>query len=90
MELTPLQPTAQTQLPMLTQVESLALTQTDESAEVKTAAVDSSPATNGSGLEPIQEANTDERNDETNSGCESASAAKVEEPEATLSGSEPI
>ena len=90
MELTPLQPTAQTQLPMLTQVESLALTQTDESAEVKTAAIDSSPATNGSGLEPIQEANTDERNDETNSGCESASAAKVEEPEATLSGSEPI
>ncbi len=38
----------------------------------------------------IQAASTDERNDETTSGCESASAAKVEEPEATLNGSEPI
>ena len=90
MELTPLQPTSQTQLPTLTQVANLATIQTDGSAEVKTAAIDLSPATKGNGLEPIQEANTDERNDETNSGCESASAAKVEEPAATLNGSEPI
>ena len=90
MELTPLQPTARTQLPTLTQVANLATIQTDGSAEVKTAAIDLSPATKWNGLEPIQAASTDERNDETNSGCESASAAKVEEPEATLNGSEPI
>ena len=90
MELTPLQPTAQTQLPTLTQVANLAPNQPNESAEVKTTAIVLPPATMGNGLEPIQEANTDERNDETNSGCESASAAKVEEPEATLNGSEPI
>ena len=61
MELTPLQPTAQTQLPTLTQVANLATIQTDESAEVKTAAIDLSTATKRNGLEPIQEANTDEK-----------------------------
>jgi hypothetical protein len=90
MELTPLQPTAQTQMPTLTQVANLATIQTDGSAEVKTAAIDLSPATIENGLEPIQEANADERNDETDSGCESTSAANVEEPAATLNDSEPI
>ena len=63
MELTPLQPTTQTQLPTLTQVANLTPIQTDGSAEVKMAAIDWSPATTGSGLEPIQEANTDEKMD---------------------------
>lgn len=90
LELTPLQPTAQTQLPTLMQVANLAPIQTDGSAKVKTAAVDLSPATKWNGLEPIQEANTDERNDETNSECESTSAANVEEPASAQNGSEPI
>ena len=90
MELTPLQPTAQTQMPTLTQVANLATIQTDGSAEVKTAAIDLSPATIENGLEPIQEANANERNDETDSGCESTSAANVEEPASAQNGSEPI
>jgi hypothetical protein len=90
MELTPLQPIAQTQLPTLTQVANLAPIQIDGSAEGKTAAIDLSPATKWNGLEPIQWATADERNDETDSGCESASAANVEEPATAQNGSEPI
>ena len=54
MELTPLQPTARTQLPTLTQVASLALNQTDGSAEAKTTAIDLPPATKRNGLSKRQ------------------------------------
>ena len=90
MELTPLQPTAQTQLPTLTQVASLALNQTDGSAKVKTAAIDLPPATKENGLEPIQAIDDDERMDVVVSDSASSSAAM---PEASVDGqnrSEPI
>ncbi len=90
MELTPLQPTAQTQMPMLTQVANLAPIQTAESAEVKTAAIDLSPATNGSGLEPIQAASTDETFDMDASQRASSSAAMPEATEDDQNRSEPI
>ncbi|MBL8631774.1 MAG: hypothetical protein JNM40_01025 [Myxococcales bacterium] len=90
MELTPLQPTAQTQLPTLTQVANLAVIQTDGSAEVKTTAIDSPPATNRNGLEPIHGANTDELNDVTNSGSESTAAANIDESTSAQIGSERI
>ena len=90
MELTPLQPTAQTQLPTLTQVASLALNQTDGSAKVKTAAIDLSPATTGSGLEPIQVASTDEKMDVVVSERASSSAARPEATEDDRNRSEPI
>ena len=90
MELTPLQPTAQTQLPTLTQAANLAVIQTDGSAAVKTTAIDSPPATNRNGLEPIHGATTDEQNDVTNSGSESTAAANIEEPTSAQIGSERI
>ncbi len=90
MELTPLQPTSQTQLPTLTQVANLAPIQTDGSAEVKTTAIDLSPATNGNGLEPIQAIDSADLGERTERGCAVASAAKVEESEAPLNGSERI
>ncbi len=90
MELTPLQPTSQTQLPTLTQVANLATIQTDGSAEVKTAAIDLSPATNGNGLEPIQEANTDEKADVVVSDSASSSAARPGATEVEQNRSEPI
>ena len=54
MELTPLQPTAQTQLPTLTQVESLVQSQTEQSAEAQTFAIDLPPATVDNSLEQFQ------------------------------------
>lgn len=90
MELTPLQPTAQTRLPTLTQVESLAPIQTDGSAKVKTAAIDLSPATKENGLEPIHAIDSADLGERTERGCAVASAAKVEESEAPLNGSERI
>jgi hypothetical protein len=90
MELTPLQPTAQTQLPTLTQVANLAPIQTDGSAEVKTAAIDLSPATKENGLKPIQEANTDEKADVVVSERASSSAAMQEATEVDQNRSEPI
>jgi hypothetical protein len=90
MELSPLQPTAQTQLPRLTQVASLVPLQTEESAEVKTATIDLSPATKWNGLEPIQEANTDETFDMDASQSASSSAAMPEAPEDDQNRSEPI
>jgi hypothetical protein len=90
MELTPLQPTTQTQLPTLTQVASLTPIQTDGSAEVKMAAIDWSPATTGSGLEPIQAASTDEKMDVVVSERASSSAAMPEATEVDQNRSEPI
>ncbi len=90
MELTPLQPTAQTQLPTLTQVASLAPLQTEESAEAKTAAIDLSPGTNGNGLEPIQVASTDEKMDVVVSDSASSSAARPGATEVEQNRSEPI
>ena len=90
MELTPLQPTARTQLPTLTQVANLATIQTDGSAEVKTAAIDLSPATKWNGLEPIQQASTDEKMDVVVSDSESSSAARPEATEDDQNRSEPI
>jgi len=90
MELTPLLPTAQTELPTLTQVANLATIQTDGSAEAKTAAIDLSPATKGNGLEPIQEANTDEKADVVVSERASSSTAMPEATEVNQNRSEPI
>jgi hypothetical protein len=90
LELTPLQPTAQTQMPTLTQVANLAPIQTDGSAEVKTTAIDLSPATNGNGLEPIQEANTDEKADLVVSERASSSAAMPGATEVDQNRSEPL
>ena len=90
MELTPLQPIAQTQLLTLTQAASLVPLHTEESAEAKTAAIDLSPATNGNGLEPIQAIDSADLGERTERGCAVASAAKVEESEAPLNGSERI
>jgi hypothetical protein len=90
LELTPLQPTAQTQLPTLTQVANLATIQTDGSAEAKTAAIDLSPATKENGLEPIQAIDSADLGERTERGCAVASAAKVEEPASAQNGSEPI
>jgi hypothetical protein len=90
MELTPLQSTAQTQLPTLTQVANLATIQTDGSAEAKTAAIDLSPATKWNGLEPIQAANTDEKSDLVVSERASSSAAMPEATEVDQNRSEPI
>jgi hypothetical protein len=90
MELTPLQPTAQTQLPTLMQVANLAPIQTDGSAEAKRAAIDLSPATKENGLEPIQEENTDEKADVVVSERASSSAARPEATEDDQNRSEPI
>ena len=90
MVLTPLQPTAQTQLPTLTQVANLAVIQTDGSAAAQTTAIDSPPAMNRNGLEPIHGASTDEQNDVTNSGSESTAAATIEESTSAQNGSERI
>ena len=79
MELTPLQPTAQTQLPMLTQVESLVQSQTEQSAEAQTFAVDLPPATADNCLEQIQAPVSDAVGDVAVSESESASAATIEE-----------
>ncbi len=90
MELTPLQSTAQTQMPTLTQVANLAPIQTDGAVKPQTAAIDLSPATKGNGLEPIQAIDSDENMDVVVSERASSSAAM---PEATKEGqnrSEPI
>jgi len=90
MELIPLQPTAQTQLPTLTQVANLPPIQTEGSAEAKTAAIDLSPATKRNGLEPIQAASTNEKMDVVVSESESSSAAMPEASEVDQNRSEPI
>ncbi len=90
MELTPLQPTAQTQLPTLTQVANLVAIQTDGSAEPQTAAIDLSPATKGNGLEPIQSTNSDGASILNTSVSESALPVTADQTEAALNGSEQI
>lgn len=90
MELTPLQPTSQTQLPTLTQVANLPPIQTEGSAEAKTAAIDLSPATKRNGLEPIQVASTDETFDMDASQSAASSAARPGATEVEQNRSERI
>ena len=78
-ELTPLQPTVQTQLPTLTQVESLVQSQTEQSAEAQTFAVDLPPATADNCLEQIQAQFSEAVGDVAVIESESASAATIEE-----------
>jgi len=90
MELTPLQPTAQTQLPTLTQVASLVQSQTEQSAEAQTFAIDLPPAMVDNSLEQIQAPVSDAVGDVAVSESESASAATIEETKVALNGSEQI
>jgi hypothetical protein len=90
MELTPLQPTPQTRLPTLTQVANLVPFQPNESAEVKTATFDLSPAPKGNGLEPIHAASTDETFDMDASQSAASSAARPGATEVEQNRSEPI
>lgn len=90
MELTPLQPTAQTQLPTLTQVESLVQSQTEQSAEAQTFAIDLPPATVDNSLEQFQSPVSDAVGDVAVIESESASAATIEETKVAQNGLEQI
>jgi hypothetical protein len=90
MELTPLQPTAQTQLSTLTQVESLVRSQTEESAEAQTFAIDLPPATVDNSLEQFQAPVLDAVGDVAVIESESASAAMIEETKVAQNGLEQI
>ena len=89
-ELTPLQPTVQTQLPTLTQVESLVQSQTEQSAEAQTFAMDLPPATVDNRLEQFQAPVLDAVGDVAVIESESASAATVEETKVAQHGLERI
>ena len=89
-ELTPLQPTAQTQLPTLTQVESLVQSQTEQSAEAQTFAIDLPPATVDNSLEQFQSPVSDAVGDVAVIESESASAATMEETKVAQNGLEQI
>ncbi len=90
MELTPLQPTAQTQLPTLTQVESLVQSQTEKSDEAQTFEIDLPPATVDNSLEQFQSPVSDAVGDVAVIESESASAATIEETKVAQNGLEQI
>ena len=74
----------------LTQVESLVQSQTEQSAEAQTFAVDLPPATADNCLEQIQTQFSDAVCDVAVIESESASAATMEETKVALNGSEQI